>query len=128
VSQENVQIVRELYAAMARRDEDFIYARYHEDIEWHDHQWLDVGEHRGLDGVMRVWRQFLAEFELAHFEGREFIDCGESVVVDTVMRARGRASGVAVDQEVFPMWTLRDGKVSRVDVFRTRAEADAASA
>ena len=113
---------------MARRDDDAIFARYCEDIEWHDHQWLDVGVHRGLDGVRAVWTQFMAEFELAKFEGREFIDCGDRVVVDTVMTARGRASGIAVDQEVFPMWTLRAGKVSRVDVYRGRDEALEAAA
>src|SRR3954454_19643304 len=111
---------------MARRDEDAIFARYRDDIEWHDHHWLDVGVHQGHEGVRRVWRQFLAEFELASFVGHEFIDCGDVIVVQTEMRARGRTSGIAVMQENFTSWTLRDGTVARVDVFSDRAEAMAA--
>ena len=122
MSQENVQIVRDIHAAMARRDEDAIFARYRDDIEWHDHVWIDVGTRHGHAGIRSVWGQFLAEFEIARFEGREFLERGDRVVVDTVITARGRSSGIAVDQEICSVWTLgHDGLVVRVDIYRDLA-------
>jgi ketosteroid isomerase-like protein len=37
--------------------------------------------------------------------------------------ARGRGSGVPVDQRVFSVLTVRDGKVARIDDHTERADA-----
>jgi hypothetical protein len=33
---------------------------------------------------------------------------------------RGRGSGVAVDQRITPLWSVRNGKVTRVRAYRER--------
>jgi ketosteroid isomerase-like protein len=39
------------------------------------------------------------------------------------MRGTGRASGVRVEADSVTVWMLRDGKVSQIKLYQTRAEA-----
>jgi ketosteroid isomerase-like protein len=55
---------------------------------------------------------------------QELIEAGEQVVSVSTVRARGRASGLDVEfSERFGVWTIRDGRITRVVWFPTRAEA-----
>ena len=38
-------------------------------------------------------------------------------------RGRGRASGIEIDARLYEVYTLRDGKVLRIDEYEHRAEA-----
>jgi ketosteroid isomerase-like protein len=53
----------------------------------------------------------------------EIIDAGDQVVVVAHHQGRGRASGVDVDTRFYEVYTLREGKVWRVDEYTERAEA-----
>ena len=39
------------------------------------------------------------------------------------MHARGRATGIETEQRAFLIWTLRDGRVTRLQTFADREEA-----
>ena len=45
------------------------------------------------------------------------------MVVRGYFRGRGRGSGVEVDSRFYEIYTLRDGKIVRVDEFAERSEA-----
>ena len=45
------------------------------------------------------------------------------VVVAVRLSGRGRESGVELEMHVAHLWTVRDGKVVRGDVYRTADEA-----
>jgi ketosteroid isomerase-like protein len=45
------------------------------------------------------------------------------VVAAVRMRARGRASGIPVDARFYDVYTLRQGKIVRMDQFTRRSEA-----
>ena len=54
----------------------------------------------------------------------ELIDAGKQVVSVSTMRGRGRASGAEVTSRRYSgVWTIREGRVTRVVWFPTRAEA-----
>ena len=53
----------------------------------------------------------------------EFVDSGDSVVVTVRLRGRGRGSGVEVDARFYDVYTLRDGKIVRMDQFTERSQA-----
>jgi ketosteroid isomerase-like protein len=53
----------------------------------------------------------------------EFADAGERVVVEMVQRATGKASGATVGARVWMVYTLREGKISRMDVYNSREAA-----
>ena len=53
----------------------------------------------------------------------EFLDAGDRVLVTAYFRGRGRGSGIDIDTCFYEVYTLRDGRVVRVDEFTKRADA-----
>ena len=130
MSEENVEIVRRLYAAAARRDTDAVLSIYDSDVEWDGSRsrWGEVftGEARirGHDALRRLFRQYYEMWENLEDEVTELIDAGDTVVSVVNTRARGRASGLEVNWAGNSgVWTLRAGKVVRVVWFSNRADA-----
>jgi len=80
--------------------------------------------YHGIDGLLRlneeirnVWREFRVVPE-------QFIDAGDRVVVLETIHARGRGSGVELDTRTSAtIWTLRDGRATRVQIGFDRQEA-----
>jgi ketosteroid isomerase-like protein len=122
MSQENVEVVRRIYDAFAGRDDATPFELYAEDIVW------DVSNarrsalyaktiYRGHEGVRQVWREALAVFGAVDFEVEELIDVGDRVLAVIHERETGRASGAPVEASHLTVWTLADGKVTRLQVF-----------
>jgi ketosteroid isomerase-like protein len=72
-----------------------------------------------------VWKamlEFAESFEDFRAEAEEFIDAGDRVVV--AVRERGRARGGVEFEHVFGiLYTLRDGKVARMEWSDSPADA-----
>ena len=51
---------------------------------------------------------------------------GDCVLATVRLRGRGRGSGIEVDARFFDLYTLRDGKIIRMDQFAEESEALAA--
>jgi phage terminase small subunit len=85
---------------------------------------FNPGVHRGLDAYRHFVEQVDEMWEDFQIEPEEFIDAGDNVFVASRMSGRGRGSGVEVEMRAFAIWTLREGKVSRIAAgYRDRAEA-----
>jgi ketosteroid isomerase-like protein len=82
---------------------------------------------RGYQGVVRNWRDLLATFDEFLIDPLEFQEAGEQVVV--IQRNVGRMHGTEVDEMSSVLFTLRDRRIARIDVFASRDGAlEAASA
>ena len=69
----------------------------------------------------RVWRMGLRGRRRLRFERDEFVDSGEKVVaVDQASGAAREGSGAEVENRLRHVWTLRDGKVVSLHLFRSR--------
>lgn len=129
VSRENVEIVRRIYDAAARRDSATVLALYDTEVELDNSRLKAVGfagteVYRGHDGLRRFFREWHEAWADVKYDYDELIDAGEGGVISVVTRhGRGRASGAEVELPLALLWTLRDGKVVRVVWFRTRGEA-----
>ena len=130
MSQENVEIVRRIYEAAARRDSETIFSLYHSDVEWDGSRsrWAEImaGETQwqGHDALRRFFRLYYEMWEDFHDDVQELIDAGDRVISVVNSRGRGRASGLDVEWAGNAgLWTLREGKVVRVVWFSSRAEA-----
>jgi len=126
MSQENVEIVREIYQAVARRDAASAFAVYADDIVWE----VSAGRalvmdrvYHGHEGVRKFWRDALSAFGEVDLDVEELIDAGGQVVAVIREREIGRASGVPVEASHTAVWTLVDGKVIRMQVCDDRDEA-----
>ena len=128
MSQENVEAVRGIYDALARRDAVTPFEVYAEDIIWDLSQartafLFTKPVYRGHEGVRQGWREWLSAFGEIDAEVEELLDAGDQVVAVIREREVGRASGVPVQATHAAVWTLADGKVIRMRLFDDRQQA-----
>jgi ketosteroid isomerase-like protein len=129
MSQENVEIVREIYEASARGDSAAVFALYDPAVEWDASRAPMprlIGGGRvlhGHDGLRTFFRERNAIWGEIEDVPKELIDAGGQVVSADTERGRGRSSGVEVEMTQYAVWTIRNEKVVRVVWFPTRREA-----
>lgn len=80
--------------------------------------------YRGREGIRRYFDSFGDAMEDVRFEGHRFEDLGEGrVLVPFTLSARGRATGIEVEQQAVQIWELRDGLAYRLSLFPSEREA-----
>ncbi len=57
------------------------------------------------------------------FAPLRFWDSGDKVVVALRVTAKGKETGIPVEQHLAQVWTMRDGKAVRAQTYPTQAEA-----
>jgi uncharacterized protein len=127
-TQENVQILKDGYAAYGRGDLESVLALVAEDVEWMiPGAGLPVaGTYRGRDGVASFFQKLAAEFEVLEFQPREFLGDGDRVLVTGWERSKVRATNRTVELDWIMSFTLRGGKIARFREFTdTKVIADA---
>ena len=128
MSRQNVEIVRRGYELYAAGDLEGVAGLFAEDAELADAGGLGVadtaaGTRYGPEGFLRATEEAVEAFEDYRVDAEEFIDAGESVVVPVRVSGRGRASGAKLETRLAHLWVLRNGNVTRGDVYRTTEEA-----
>jgi uncharacterized protein len=124
MSQENVEIVRAVYEAWTRGDYEAVFERFNPEVEWFPPPDISSsGQRRGHKGIRRSMAGWVGAWDDFHFELRRLVDCGDDVLAEGWQRGRGKTSGVEVSEEIFSVWTLRDGQVIQQRMFRDRTEA-----
>ena len=127
-TQENVQLVKEGYAAFSRSDIPGLLALMAEDVEWIiPGAGLPLaGTYRGHDGVANFFQKLVAESDILDFQPREFVAEGDRVLVVGWERAKVKATNRTIELDWIMAFTVRNGKVA---IFReysdTKAIADA---
>jgi ketosteroid isomerase-like protein len=120
MSQENVKVVREAWDAYAGGDYDRIAG-------FHDPHivvvTLEDGAVYGNNAVLANYERWDEAWEGAETTLEEVIGHGDMVFVAARFHGRGRASGVEVETRLYEVYTVRDGKVLRIDEYATRDEA-----
>lgn len=128
MSAENVEIVRRIYDADARRDVAAARELLDPEIEVeYRGQLIDkAATYHGLAGMRQLMESIRENFDEFDVEVEEYIDQGDHVVVALHQRAVGRASGIPVDIHIGQVWTVRDGRATRWRIYKSKAEALAA--
>jgi ketosteroid isomerase-like protein len=116
MSQENVEIVRMFLTVDV--DEALTYAD--PGIVWNPVEELPTQGHDAVRTSLAHWK---AEWDDYRLTPEEFVDLGDRVVVTVRLGGRGRGSGVEIDARFYDVYTLRDGKIVRMDQFTERSEA-----
>jgi ketosteroid isomerase-like protein len=124
MSQENVELVRRMYAdGLLDHAGDDMRSLLHPDVEYvNPTDAVEPGTRRGIDEVMFAFRAWGA-FRTATSELRELFPAGDSVVAAVTFRARSRDSDVELTQDEAHTWTLDNGKVTRFEWCRDLASA-----
>ncbi len=125
---ENLQLVRRIYAAWDSGDRVAIFALLDQEFEFVNPDYaVDPGIRRGHDGYAKVLDNLAAAFSEQRHELGEMLDLGDRVLCHTVFHATGRDSGARIDIPEQHLWTVRDGKILRVEWFHDSAEAERAA-
>ena len=83
----------------------------------------DIQTYRGLEGVGTFYRDFLDAITEWTTTVDEWIDGGNEVVAVLRVTGRGRKSGAPFERRETHVWTVRNGRLRRLRVYRTREEA-----
>jgi ketosteroid isomerase-like protein len=123
MSQENVEVVRELIAALNERDVDRYLSLCTREIELNTPTTPLLGETRGPEGI----RKFFASVEEASTTFRIEVERLQTIGHDRVL-VFGQlkvvtSGGVALEHPTTNVYELVAGKVHRVDVYHDREQA-----
>jgi len=122
VSQENVEIARRAFAfaVQGRADASAALDDFDPDVVLSS---VEQGTSRGRDAVRRNFERWASAWKDVEATAEEFVDAGDRVLITAYFRGRGRGSGVEVDARFYDVYTLRDGRIVRVDEFTDRDDA-----
>ena len=123
MSQENLELLRELQGAWNRRDPlPPTETYYHRDVEFHPLRAATEGDYHGISGINRFTEdtsEIFEKFEL-HYE---FEDLGDRVLAWGTIHVRARGSGVETDIPSGGVFEFKDGKIIRWQDFGSREAA-----
>ena len=120
VASENVEIVRGLYDAFRRRDNESPFEYFDRDIVWiiDELRLPDMDRvYHGHDGVRAFWRAWLEAWDELDWKLVELEELDDGRVRAVIrQRNKGRGAGIWVEQSPYSqIWTLAAGKVIRVE-------------
>jgi ketosteroid isomerase-like protein len=124
VSEENVELVREAWAAFLSGDVKRALENAHPDaVAFRAPPLPDPQTYHGPEGIVQMYTDWTAQFGEFEMATGEFKDAGDRVMVEVFQRGRGRASGAVVEGRFWFVYTVADGKIVRQDVFNDRHQA-----
>jgi ketosteroid isomerase-like protein len=123
----DVELVRRILDALNRGDVDSMLAEMHPDFEWRPLEASPIARvYRGHEQVRRYVEDWLSTFESVRLELADPLETAGRLVTDVRGRARGRGSGLELDNRFCQVWTVRDGRAAAMEEHATRDEALAA--
>ena len=117
MSQENVEIVRRAYAALADRDWDALFRDAHPEFALVTKL---QGSFRGPEDARRFIEDQISAFRTWTAEPEEFLEGSDQVVTFVRSRAQPTGSSAEIEIKIAHVWTLRDGKVLTIETFPKR--------
>ena len=112
-----------IYDAFNRGDGAIVAEAADPAVSIEDHGVIDGKTYQGRRGV----EEFLA-FQAESFRGQraqvqDMIEAEDTLVIVVRLSGEGASSGAPVATEFTHAWEFRDGKVSRLRIFRNKSEA-----
>jgi ketosteroid isomerase-like protein len=129
MSSESLAIVQRGYAYFGEHG-DFDPIRFTDDFVWdmaHFRGWPEDRQYVGVDGARRFLATWIEAWDDWEFDVDELIEAGEMVVALCTQRARAKGSGVPVEMHFAEIWSVRDGKQSRMEMYNDQDEGLAAA-
>jgi ketosteroid isomerase-like protein len=137
MSQENVELVRQLQPGpdgdlVSIIRDDAIRAAwlqavtpvFHADVASVIHViGAEAVTHVGLDGLQAAWLEWLAPWASYRSDLDQLVDAGDRVVALVRDFGRRAPDGPEVEMIAAAVWTVREGKVARVEFYTDRAAA-----
>jgi ketosteroid isomerase-like protein len=119
MSEQNVEVVKGVYAAFARGDVPAVLGAFAEDIEWYEAEGMPYGGlHHGGDAVaQKVFGPIAEDIDGFTVVPEEFVGSGDTVAAVVRYTGTGKGTGKVLDLPVVHIWDIRDGKLARFRQF-----------
>jgi ketosteroid isomerase-like protein len=124
MSQENVEVVRQMYDAFYRGDADAALAHFDPDVVADASKVRpDIGIGHGREQLRRITTSWVGTWDEWRDEIEEMRDLGSRVLVLSVQHGRGKGSGVEVEATFAILYEVHRGKITRMALYREPADA-----
>jgi ketosteroid isomerase-like protein len=124
MSQADVETLRVILEAISRGDWDGAIPHTHPDFELTTaDRVLVAGTYRGPEEIRRFIEDQWEAFEEVAIEPEEFFERGDQIVVFARVSLRPKGSTAIAQNRIGHVWTMRDGKAARCQVFPQREKA-----
>jgi ketosteroid isomerase-like protein len=102
-----------------------VIARATEDFEWRPvlAGTVEARTYQGHDSFREFLGEWSSTWESWNLEAEEMREFGDQVLVLTRVRAKGRGSGIELDEQLAHLFEFRAGLVCRAETFLDRDEA-----
>jgi uncharacterized protein len=125
MSRQNVELVRRGYEQFATR-KAFVSELAAPDFAWdmsHFHGWPEQQVYEGVAGAERFLEEWISAWDDWELKLEELLDAGDKVVGIHRQHGRSRSTGIRVDMFFAMVWTLRDGRQTRMEMYSKVEEA-----
>jgi ketosteroid isomerase-like protein len=125
MSEDNVEIVRQVYECVNRRDWDRMAKLVDPNVEQHGTVG-GLGEgtvERGLSQIRQMYERDEEIWDQQRIEPEQFFDAGDQVVIFQREYQRGKSSGVELAVETAAIAEVRDGRIVRMQGYMDRTAA-----
>jgi len=130
MSQSNVELVQNLYAAVGRGDGPAVLSGMDSSIVWNEAEnfpYSDRNPYVGPAAIAEgIFFRLATEWDNFQAVPSEFFDAGDTVVVTGRYRAIYKATNTLLDSQFAHIWRLRDGKVTSFQQYTDTAQANRA--
>jgi ketosteroid isomerase-like protein len=119
VRNENVEVVRDMLEDYVRGDYEAALPAFAQEVE----VITSLERFHGPAGVVeeaKRWEEMWSDY---NFEVQELVDAGDKVVLLYRQVGKAKESGVEVEERAGWVYTLREGKITRVEMFQDRETA-----
>jgi ketosteroid isomerase-like protein len=125
MSQQNVELVRRAYAHTQATGQ--VYAEgFAPEFVWDMSKyegWPEQQRYEGIDGAQRFLDDWTGAWDDWGLEIQEIYDAGDKAVAVVHQWGRARATGMALDMVFAQTWTIREGRLTRMDMYSDPSEA-----
>ncbi len=121
MSQENVEIVRAAYQHFRARG-TFFDGFTSPDMVWDMSRyagWVERDVYYGIEGEQEMAADWTAVWGPWEVEIDALVDAGERVIAVLCQRSRSELTGLPVVRVIAEVWTMRDGRATRMEGYST---------
>ena len=120
----NAAAARRIVDAFNRRDVGLAVTDLDPDVELDEWQEAPGARtYRGVEGVHAALDSWFETWEWMRVDVEELHEVGDRVLFTLHQRAKGRGSGIEIEITSWNVYTFRDGKVTRMQLFTSREPA-----